>query len=343
MELNLLKLINRQKMENQITIIDPKEFGLEEKQANKMTAGLDVIINERQALEAIYNEVILKELNKATFKEAKELLSKVRDNRTKGIEVWHKTNKAFYLAGGRFVDAYKNKEVSVNEQMESKLTEIVKYEENLERERKAALKSERIALLNTYGTDVQFIALDEMNADQFDLLLEREKLAHEARIESARVAEVKRIADEKAENERIESERLAEVERLESQRLENVRLKDEADKLAKEIEAERLENARLAKIESDKLAKEQAENEMLQKIASDLAKQIQEAEQAKIRAELFDKKEADKLAKAPMKNRMNVWIDTFTHGLPIDNETSKDILIKFASFKKWAKSEIDKL
>jgi len=320
-----------------MTIIDPKEFGLEEKQANKMIAGLDVIIKERHALESVYNEVILKELNKATFKEAKELLSKVRDNRTKGVEPWRKAQKELFLRGGQFVDAKARVESLVNEQMESKLTEIVKFEENLERERKAALKAERIELLGPYGTDVQFIALDEMNADQFDLLLEREKLAHEARIESARIAEVKRIADEKAENERIEAERLAEAERLESQRLENVRLKAEADKSAAKRLIESLEQA-------VKDAEAKAENERLKKIADNLAKQIQETKDAEIKATQVAKLESDKLAKAPVKKQLSFFVDCFQSPIDtINNETSKDILIKFASFKKWAKSEIDKL
>jgi len=288
-------------------------------------------------LEALYNQVILKELNKATFKEAKELLSKVRDNRTKGIEVWHKTNKAFYLAGGRFVDAYKNKEVSVNEQMESKLTEIVKYEENQEAERIAALKKSRIIHLEPYGTDVQFIALDLMNAEQFDLLLEREKSAYEARIESARLAEVKRIADEKAENERLKAERLAEADRLEAQRLENIILKAEADKQAK------------AQAKKDAQAK--AENDRLQNIADEqkakadkLAKEIQNAKDAEIKATQDAKLEAEKLAKAPIKKQLGVWVECFEIPLPkVDNETTLDIARKFASFKKWAKSEIEKL
>ena len=100
-------------MKTELVVINPKEYGLEEKQAEKMTSGLAVVLTERKVLEGIYNAVIAKELNAETFKEARELRLKVQKNRTTGIEAWHKTNKAFYLAGGRFVDAIKNKEIDV--------------------------------------------------------------------------------------------------------------------------------------------------------------------------------------------------------------------------------------
>ena len=59
-----------------------------------------------------------------------------------------------------------------------------------------------------------------------------------------------------------------------------------------------------------------------------------------------ERKEAEKLAKAPKKEKLNVWIDGFVMGTPIgenEDKTVIDILNKFESFKKWAKTEIDKL
>lgn len=56
------------------------------------------------------------------------------------------------------------------------------------------------------------------------------------------------------------------------------------------------------------------------------------------------KKEADKLAKAPVKNQLTAWVNSFE--LPstsVDNELSKSIIAKFEAYKNWAKSEIEKL
>lgn len=224
-------------MTQELVIIDPKEYGLEEKQAEKMTSGLATVLTERKALEEIYNAVIVKELNAETFKEARELRLKVQKNRTTGIEAWHKTNKAFYLAGGRFVDAYKNKEVVINEQMEAKLLEIEKYEQKLEADRKAKLKADRLELLLPYEVDTEYVSIEEMTEEQFTGFLANNKLAFETKKENERLAELARIeAEKKAEAERLERERL-EAERIEAQRLENERLKKEAEQREKaEIE-----------------------------------------------------------------------------------------------------------
>lgn len=304
-------------MENQtqqLVIIDPKEYGLEESQAEKMTSGLSTVLTERKALEEIYNEVILKELNADTFKEARELRLKVQKNRTTGIEAWHKSNKAFYLAGGRFVDAYKNKEVIVNEQMEAKLLEIEKYEEKVKAEQKAKLKSDRLELLLPYEVDVTFVSIEEMTEEQFDGFLSNNKLAFETKKENERLAELARIeAEKKAEQERIEREK-AEAERLEAQRLENERLKAEAEKREKDLAIERKKIAdeqakkdaeqkaeleRLAKIQEEKDKAAKIESDRLAKIAAD-----EKAKSDKLEAELKAKKDAEEKALAEEKSRI---------------------------------------
>lgn len=301
-------------MNTELVIIDPKEYGLEGKQAEKMTSGLATILTERKALEEIYNSVIVKELNAETFKEARELRLKVQKNRTVGIEAWHKTNKAFYLAGGRFVDAYKNKEVVVNEQMEAKLLEIEKYEEKVKAEQKAKLKAERLELLLPYDVDVQFVSIEEMTDEQFTGFLDNNKLAFETKKENERLAEIARIeAEKKAESERLERERL-EAERIEAQRLENERLKKEAEAREKELAVEREKLAKeqakkdaIAKAEREKLAKELAENERLNKIEAERLAKIASEEKAKadkLEAELKSKKDAEDLALANEKARI---------------------------------------
>ena len=54
------------------------------------------------------------------------------------------------------------------------------------------------------------------------------------------------------------------------------------------------------------------------------------------------KKEAEKLAKAPIKKQLNIWVESFA--LPetlIENETANDIKAKFASFKEWSTKQVE--
>lgn len=215
-------------MTTQLTTVDPKQFGLEESKADQMKAGLTPIFAEREILAEQYNRVITQELNDATLKEARELRIKIRDNRTKGIEKWHKANKEFYLRGGQFVDAIKKVETAENERMEANLESIEKHFENLEKERQNKLHNERLALITPFVDDTIGLDFRTMGQDVFDAFLTAKKSAFEARIE----------AEKKAEAERIEAARL-EAERIEAQRIENERLKAEAKE--KEAELKRLE------------------------------------------------------------------------------------------------------
>lgn len=71
-----------------------------------------------------------------------------------------------------------------------------------------------------------------------------------------------------------------------------------------------------------------------------------EAKQAEEKRVAAEKAEADRLAKAPKKEKLTKWIDdlalTAPEGLDKD-AVVVDILAKFAGFKKWAKGEVDKL
>ena len=103
--------------------INPTEFGLEVSQVETIEQAFLPKIQEREALVAIYDQLIKSELTPELCKEAKEVRLKLVKVRT-GIADIHKTQKAFFLAAGRFVDAWKNKETLPVEQMEDKLSEI---------------------------------------------------------------------------------------------------------------------------------------------------------------------------------------------------------------------------
>lgn len=329
-------------------IIKSEDYGIEPQKASELTNGLETILAEREVLKEAYLDVISLEITPENEKTFKELRLKIVKNRTQGIEKWHKTQKAFFLTGGRFVDAIKNKEVAVNEDWEAKLLEAEKHFENIEKTRLEVLQAERVGIIAPYVEDAFERDYTKFDEDEFKAIVASKKQAYEDKLEAERL-----------EAERIENERIANEKAIEEQRLENIRLKAEADKAKAKADAEEKERQRLAKIESDKLAKERAENEAKQKAIQDKAdaevKQARaEAEklQAKLEAEAkakadadkLAKSEADKLAKAPIKKQMSVWVESFE--LPhadIHNPTRDEIIAKFEAFKKWALTQVNNL
>ena len=302
-------------MENAVTIIDPKEFGLKEENANKMVSGLNPIIEERSALEQIYAIVIKKELTPELLKEARELRLKIRDNRTKGIEVWHKTTKDYFLKGGQFVDAIKRKENVVNELMEAKLSEIEKHFENIEAERIKALHTERAEKLKPFGYEIGATNFGLMDDNMFNAILvgaektHKDKLELEAKIEADRI-EKERLEAEEREKQRIENERLkAENEAKEKQlAAERIEAEKKQAELKSKADAELAEQKRIADIE----AKKQADIIAAQKLESDKlaaelkAKADAEAKEKQAKIDEENKRIADekKAAKQPDKEKL---------------------------------------
>jgi len=271
-------------METTPTIIDPKEYGIEETKALTILQSFEPKQVELTAFTEQYSDIVGMELNSVAFKAARELRLKLVKVRT-GIADVHKTEKAFFLASGRYVDALKNKLTLPIEQMEEKLTEIEKYEERLEAERKAVLKQTREAEFLPYEFDTSFLPLADMTEEQFTGQLESAKLAFETKQRLAAEAEQARIeAESKAEAERIERERV-EAEQREAMRIENERLRKEAE------ERQKAEGVRLAeekKVRDEQEAKLKAEREAA-------AKAFQEQENKRIAAEkeLQAKKDAE--------------------------------------------------
>jgi colicin import membrane protein len=359
--------------------IKPDLFGLELAKAQEMTSGLSVTLAEREVLKNTYINVIELEITTETLPTFKELRLKIVKNRTQGIEKWHKENKAFYLAGGRFVDAIKNKEIVVNEEMEAKLMDAEKFFENQEKEKARLLNESRIERLKPFVEDITGLDFAPMSDEDFDDYL----LGKKTRFENDK-------KEREAELLKIEQEKLAEIERQKAIEVENAKLKAEAeakqlqlskrnellrpyiryirdyDKVLnldekafqKELSDLNKEAIETVKFEAEEENKKQqlildAENEKNArlKVEKEL-KEKQEAEAketARKNAEILaQQKEAEKLSKAPIKTQMNAWIDSFEVSMEIPNEllqhaTTKEIVLKFNAFKYWAKGEIDKM
>lgn len=337
-----------------IVKVNPNEFGLQEEQAETILSGLTQILTEREILTQNYAEVIKLEITQSNIPIFKELRRKIADNRTKGIEKWHKANKEFYLRGGQFVDAIKRKEIIENERMEENLLECEKHFENIEKKRIQDLQDNRAAQLLAYEVEnTAQLSLGTMSEDVFEAFLQASKTKYLD----------KKEAERKAEEERLKAIRL-EQERIELQKLENERLKAEAIEREKALaeerkkqdealaierakaEAERKKADEAAKIEREKqeaiLAKERAEKAKLEAELKAKAEAEKRAEEERLAAELKAKKEADKLAKAPIKKQLNTWVDGFE--LPVfqnKHEKADEIFAKFEAFKQWAKQQIE--
>jgi hypothetical protein len=148
-----------------------------------------------------------------------------------------------------------------------------------------------------------------------------------AKIKKAKSDNDAQIEAQKIENERLKKEAEAKEKALE---VERAKAKKEADELeAKrqaELKAERDKQAKLeAELKAKKDAEEQAEKDRLAKIEA-------------------DKKEAEKLAKAPIKKQLENWVNLFESPIsPMQHEKVTLILEKFETFKKWSKEQIESL
>jgi len=195
-------------MKNEITKIDPKEFGLQETQVSTIENAFMPMITEREGLRQVYENILTKEITPEVCNEAKTARNKLVKVRT-GIANIHKTQKAYFLAAGRFVDAWKNKETEPVLQMESSLKEIEEYYERIEEQRIANLQISRADELKKYLDESSFVPsnLGTMDDQMWGNYLLGAKTAFELKKEAERKAEQEAI--------RIETERVTREERKE--------------------------------------------------------------------------------------------------------------------------------
>ena len=283
-------------MNYEIIKIDSSDFGIEKEKANQLIGNLPQLIDERSEYEKQYNEVIKLDIEDAkTTKKAKELRLKIRSNRTKGINVWHKTTKDYFLRGGQFVDAIKRKEVAVNERMEENLEEIEKHAEIKERQRLIDLQHKRAEQISPYVEDADERDLSSMDEDIWEAYFSTKKQAYESEQERLRKEEKDRIAKEKAEAE--ERKRIAE---------ENERLRKEAEKREK---IEREERAKREKLEAELKAKQEAELKAKQDEEARLQAELKKGDSQKIE----DLKSDLLLLKEKYKFKAKAYKETYTN------------------------------
>jgi hypothetical protein len=255
-------------MENELVVIDPKEYGLDELKAERVKAVFMPMIEKMKELEIKYREIIALPVEKETCKKAKELRLQYVRVRT-GTEKIHKDAKAAVLAEGKFIDGWKNTQLHLSEGIEAKLQAIETHYERIEAEQRANLQKERVEAYRPYspfpeGTpDPDF---SNMPAEIWNNFLTGAKKTYEDKLAATKKAEDDRIAKEKAEAEARAAAIKADEEERERIRLENEKLKKEAEEKEKQRQVElkaaaternRIEIEHQAKLETER--KEQAE------------------------------------------------------------------------------------
>jgi hypothetical protein len=225
-------------------------------------------------------EIMALEITPENCLRAKELSKKYQKLRSTTDEL-HKNEKAFYLNGGRKVDEWKKETYKLIEPAEKESKERAEHFELIEKARIAKLQAEREAEYKQNGGQDIFIDLGSMTEEVWNNFLAGVKASYE----------IRKAAEEKAEQERKDKEAL--------ERIEQARIKAENERLRKEAEErdakERAERERIQKENDEKLRIERAERE---KKEQEL-RAIQEAEKTRIRLEkeAAEKAEKERVAK----------------------------------------------
>jgi hypothetical protein len=313
-------------MSEQLVLINPKDFEIDDSMANNITSKIVTLKKERDILSQKYLEVMQMDINDPeTAKEAKKARLLIRDNRTKGFEVQRVADKKVPLRLGQFIDAVYGSETAENIRMEGALESIEKHAENLEKQRLEALHKERVSLATPYvNENFCFTDLSSMDQEVFDAYLQTKKNTFEARIAAEKKAEQERLERERIQNlhnERfqlllpvwqfvedkdanfgmltqeafehfLQSKEMQKIEFEKEQeqiRIENQKLREEAEKKEADAKKER-ESQEAAMAKERKKAQEAAEKERKEKEAleAQLKKERDEkaAEEAKKQAEL---------------------------------------------------------
>ena len=294
----------------EMVVVDAKEFGIEEIKAQQIRAVFVPMLDKMAELEVEYNEVIKLPVSKENCTIASNLRKEYVKCRTTTAKL-HKEQKAFYLAGGRFIDGLKNAQLFASQGIEEKLSDIEKHYDNIEKAKLLKVKEDRENQLRVLGAELIPSNLDTIEEEMWQTYLTGAKVASKAKIDAEAKAneEIEKLKREEAE--RVEAEAVErenqEIKRLKEQAefiAENKRLKKEAAKVeaarlaeeAKRLKRQKELDAERQKEQEERLAKEKAEAELRKKEEEErLAKEQKTRDKAKQEAAKAKKISDDKL------------------------------------------------
>lgn len=297
-------------------IIKAEDFGIEKDKATTIEKAFIPLVEKMQSVNDVYSELLKSEINEDTVNRAKEFFTQLKKLNGENDRT-HKTQKAYFLAGGKFADAIKNKNKEQIDIMKENIAPIKDYYIIQEQKRLDQLQSDRVVQISEYVEDAELMDLSSMADDVWEAYFSTKKKAHEDKLEA-----IRKEAEAKKERQRIEDLKQVRERELAPyfnfipashpnfgelsddeysdflQEMKGAKIAEDKKQAEIKAEKERLESElkekeRLAKVESDKRLKE--EQERIKKEQE--AKSIQQEKEAKIKAENEAKLEAARLEK----------------------------------------------
>ena len=282
-------------MDSAIVKINPADYGLEESKAKLIEMAFKPMIDKMVELEKEFNQIIKLPIAIETCNQAHELRLQYVKVRT-GTAAIHKKVKAYYRAGGLFVDGWKNAQIFASHGIELRLQAREDHYKNIEKTRIARLQEERSNALIPYDPGFTPETLGEMPNEIWSNYFNGVKLAYNERKKAEQKAKEERIAQEKAEKAerqriREENERLKE-EATERERVEAIdkRKREKADATRKR-KMDRERKAFQAKLEKEENIRKEEAGIYQKKLQDEIA------ERERLEAETLKKEEAEQAIK----------------------------------------------
>lgn len=149
--------------------IQPTDYGLSTEKAQNISMRFSPKELEFNALVQRYNTILTMDLDEAL----NDALALKKDYLAieKSINEIHKAEKDFYLNGGRFVDAQKNRFIVHIAEHKKKLDEIIKYKELQKKAELKAIADARHLELNKYMSDSSHIDVSSMSEEVYQAFL----------------------------------------------------------------------------------------------------------------------------------------------------------------------------
>jgi len=246
-----------------------------------------------------------------------------------------------------------------------------KFTERYIAEQKLKRDLERLDKARKFRPDITIEEVEAFSDELYNFFLDSLKKEYEA--EQERIKKANEEAIKEQERQRLHRERLSSIKQysqffdvdsffgdmsqnqfasvvndLRTQKEKYDHEQAEIKKRAEEAEKARIEAQKKERIEREK--RKAIEKELKDKKAAE-QKALADAENARKEKELMERLAAEKetkrlrdLAKAPVKEQLNKWVDDMTIVIPqnlTENEMAKLIFGTFNKFKNWAKKEIN--
>lgn len=260
------------------------EYGISETKAQEIAAQFKPMLDKMVELEAEANKVFA--MKKGTIeseKQAKIVRLKLVKVRT-GTEQIHKAQKAFYLAGSRFVDGWKNAQLFASQGLEEKLWEVERYAKNKEAERVEKLNQKRVKEISAFvdPATVEHLNFGAMSEEVWVAYLDKKKKDFADQKEAERVAEqARQIKFIKEQTAKTRLKVLIPLASFLDTELEFLNLEEMTDeeyfKIEEEARTKKAENdaaLELARKENQRIREEAEEKEMRRKVVSTMYNQF---------------------------------------------------------------------